>query len=118
VWLEEGTSPVIAALPQRRLPAESDIPTFHSDMALASALLENVQVAQNSLGAELTVHGQALAVGQGVTAATSILKTGFGFNYFPFLHIGASSWYVRAGQAADPLQLSFFSSPFDRLVSV
>ena len=117
VWLE-GTSHLIAALLQRRLPAENDIPSFHGDMALAAALLENVQVAQNSLGAGQTVHGQALAVGQGVTAATSILNTGFGFNYFPFLHIGASSWYVMAGQAANPLQLMLVcASPFDRLAS-
>jgi hypothetical protein len=108
VWLE-GTSHLIAALLQRRLPAENDIPSFHGDMALATALLENVQVAQNSLGAGQTVHGQALTVGQGVTAATSILNTGFGFNYFPYLHIGASSWYVMAGQAANPLQLMNFS---------
>jgi hypothetical protein len=104
VWLE-GTSHLIAALLQRRLPAKNDIPSFHGDVALAVALLENVQVAQNSLGAGQTVHGQPLVVGQGITAATSILNTGFGFNYFPFLHIGATSWYVMAGQAANPLQL-------------
>jgi len=103
VWLE-GTSHLIAALLQRRLPATRDIPSFHGDVALAAALLENVQVAQNSLGNGQTVNGQPLAIGQGITAATSILNTGFGFNYFPFLHIGATSWYVMAGQAANPLQ--------------
>jgi len=104
VWLE-GTSHLIAALLKRRLPASNDIPSFHGDVALAAALLENVQVAQNSLGSGQTVHGEALTVGQGITASTSILNTGFGFNYFPFLHIGASSWYVMAGQAANPLQV-------------
>jgi hypothetical protein len=103
VWLE-GTGHLIAALLQRRLPAKSDIPSFHGDVALAAALLENVQVAQNSLGTGQTVNGQPLVVGEGITAATSILNTGFGFNYFPFLHIGATSWYVMAGQAANPLQ--------------
>jgi hypothetical protein len=68
VWLE-GTSHLIAALLQHRLPSENDIPSFHGDIALAAAFLENV-------------------------------NTGFGFNYFPFLPIGASSWYVMAGQAA------------------
>jgi hypothetical protein len=103
VWLE-GTSHLIAALLQRRLSAKNDIPSFHGDLALAAALLENVQVAQNSLGTGQTVNGQPLVIGQGITAATSILNTGFGFNYFPFLHIGATSWYVMAGQAANPLQ--------------
>jgi len=103
VWLE-GTSHLIAALLQRRLPATRDIPSFHGDVALAATLLENVQVAQNSLGKGQTVNGQPLAIGQGITAATSILNTGFGFNYFPFLHIGATSWYVMAGQAANQLQ--------------
>ena len=104
VWLE-GTSHLIAALLQRQLPAKKDIPSFHGDVALATALLESVQVAQNSLGAGQTVNGQALSVGQGITAATSILNTGFGFNYFPYLHIGATSWYGMAGQGANPLQL-------------
>src|SRR5262249_25692567 len=99
------TGHLIAALLARRLPAQNDIPSFHGDLALATALLESVQVAQNSLGAGQTVNGQALVVGQGITAATSILNTGFGFNYCPYLHIGASSWYVMAGQAANPLQV-------------
>lgn len=103
VWLE-GTSHLIAALLQRRLPAKSDMPSFHGDVALAVALIESMQVAQNSLGSGQTVNGQPLVIGQGITAATSILNTGFGFNYFPYLHIGATSWYVMAGQAANPLQ--------------
>jgi hypothetical protein len=104
VWLE-GTSHLIAALLLRRLPEKNDIPSFHGDVALAASLLENVQVAQNSLGANQTVNGQPLKTGQGLTAATSILNTGFGFNYFPFLHIGATSWYVMAAQGANPLQV-------------
>jgi hypothetical protein len=103
VWLE-GTSHLIAALLLRRLPAKNDIPSFHGDLDLASSLLENVQVAQDSLGAGQTVNGQALVVGQGITAATSSLNTGFGFNFFPLLHIGATSWYVMAAQGANPLQ--------------
>jgi hypothetical protein len=105
VWLE-GTGHLIAALLFRRLDEEKDIPSFHGDVNLAHFLIENVQVAQNSLGGGQTVHGQALVVGQGLTAATSILNTGFGFNYFPLLHIGATSWYVMGAQAANPLRLA------------
>jgi hypothetical protein len=36
-------------------------------------------------------------------AATSILNTGFGFNYFPYLHIGATAWYLIGVQGANPL---------------
>ncbi len=104
VWLE-GTGHLIAALFERRLPPGKDIPSFHGDVALARSLLENAQVAQNSLGAGQTVNGQALVQGQGLTAATSILNTGFGFNYLPILHIGATSWYLMGAQAANPLQI-------------
>jgi hypothetical protein len=104
VWLE-GTGHLIAALLQRGLPAKKDIPSFHGDVALAASLLENIQVAQNSLGAGQTVNGKPLVQGQGFTAATSILNTGFGSNYFPFLHIGATSWCVMGALAANPLRL-------------
>ena len=104
VWLE-GTGHLIAALLQRRLPGKDDIPSFHGDVDLAGSLIENVQVAQNSLGAGQTVNGQPLPLGQGITASTSILNTGFGFNYFPYLHIGATSWYVMGAQAANPLRV-------------
>ena len=105
VWLE-GTGHLIAALLLRRLPPGKDIPSFHGDMDLASSLIENVQVAQNSLGAGQTVNGQPLVLGQGLTASTSILNTGFGFNYFPYLHIGATAWYLMGAQGNNPMQLS------------
>ena len=104
VWLE-GTGHLIAALLLRRLPANQDIPSFHGDISLAYSLTESVQVAQNSLGAGQTVNGQPLAVGQGLTASTSILNTGFGFNYFPLLHIGATSWYLMGILGKNPLQV-------------
>jgi hypothetical protein len=104
VWIE-GTGHLIAALLFRRLSAEKDLPSFHGDLNLALQLIENVQVAQNSLGAGQTVNGQALVVGQGLTASTSPLNTGFGFNYFPFLHIGATSWYLMGAQGENPLRL-------------
>jgi hypothetical protein len=51
------------------------------------------------------VNGQNLPIGQGLVASTSILNTGFGFNYFPYQHIGATAWYVKGAQAKNPLQL-------------
>ncbi len=104
VWLE-GTGHLIAALALRKLPAVQDIPSFHGDVNLATSLVESCQVAQNSLGAGQTVNGQPLVVGQGLTASTSILNTGFGFNYFPYLHIGATAWYVMGTQGKNPMQL-------------
>jgi hypothetical protein len=104
VWLE-GTGHLIAALLLRRLPADQDIPSFHGDLHLAHSLIESVTVAQNSLGAGQTVNGQPLVVGQGLTASTSILNTGFGFNYFPYLHIGATAWYLMGARAKNPLRL-------------
>jgi hypothetical protein len=104
VWLE-GTGHLIAALLFRRLPANQDIPSFHGDLDLANFLLENAQVAQNSLGAGQTVNGQPLVVGQGLTASTSILNTGFGFNYFPYLHIGATAWYLMGALGNNPMRL-------------
>ena len=104
VWLE-GTGHLIAALLLRKLPPGKDIPSFHGDKDLANTLVENVQVAQNSLGAGQTVNGQPLVVGQGLTASTSILNTGFGFNYFPYFHIGATAWYLMGAQGNNPMQL-------------
>jgi len=106
VWLE-GTGHLIAALMLRGLPPGKDIPSFHGDRNLANFLVENVQVAQNSLGAGQTVNSQPLVVGQGLTASTSILNTGFGFNYFPYLHIGATAWYLMGAQGENPMQLLY-----------
>lgn len=104
VWLE-GTGHLIAALFARRLPPGKDIPSFHGDVDLAWSLIESCQVAQSSLGAGQTVNGQELTPGQGLTASTSILNTGFGYNYFPYLHIGATSWYLMGAQANNPMRL-------------
>jgi hypothetical protein len=37
--------------------------------------------------------------GKGLVATTSPLDTGFGFSYFPNLHIGAKGWYLIAAQS-------------------
>ncbi len=105
VWIE-GTGHLIAALFSRRLPAEKDMLSFHGDIALAISLIESCQVAQSSLGAGQTVNGKPLVPGQGLTASTSILNTGFGFNYFPWLHIGATAWYLMGAQGNNPMRLT------------
>lgn len=104
VWCE-GTGHVAAALLARRLSREKDIPSFHGDVHTAGLLFEGVQVAQESLGHGQTVNGHPLVDGQGVVASTSPLNTGFGFNFFPIRHIGATSWYLIAAQAANPFQV-------------
>ncbi|HVZ15559.1 MAG TPA: hypothetical protein VG897_00445 [Terriglobales bacterium] len=104
VWIE-GTGHLIAALLFRQLAPAKDLPSFHGDINLALQLIESMQVAQNSLGAGQTVNQQPLIVGQGLTASTSILNTGFGFNYFPYLHIGATAWYLMGAQGNNPLRL-------------
>jgi hypothetical protein len=104
VWLE-GTGHLVAALMLRRLQESKDIPSFHGDVNTANALIESCQVSQNTQGGGQTVNGQNLPVGQGLVASTSILNTGFGFNYFPYQHIGATAWYVMGALAKNPLQL-------------
>jgi hypothetical protein len=104
VWLE-GTGHLIAALMSRRLPPAKDLPSFHGDLQTANDLIESCQIAQSTLGAGQTINGKALVPGQGLTASTSILNTGFGFNYFPYLHIAATGWYVIGAQGSNPLVL-------------
>lgn len=104
VWLE-GTGHLIAALLSRRLPPGQDMPGFHGDVALAESLIESCMIAQSTLGAGQTAAGKPLVQGQGLTAATSILNTGFGFNYFPYLHIGATGWYVIGTLGNNPMVL-------------
>jgi hypothetical protein len=107
----EGTSHLVAALLARGLPAKKDLPSFHGDVNTASLMLESIEVAQASLGAGQTVGGNTLVDGQEIVAATSPLNTGFGFNFLPFRHIGASSWYVMAAQVANPLQFGLRTPP-------
>ena len=35
-------------------------------------------------------------------AASSRMHTGFGFGYYPNLHVGATSWFVFAGSGVNP----------------
>lgn len=106
VWLE-GTAHTVAALLARNLPANGDIPTFYGDLATAFFLLDNIRLAQSKLGTGQTVGGAAITPGEGVIAASSVCNTGFGSSYHPNLHIGATGWYLIAGQGADPFQLGY-----------
>jgi hypothetical protein len=36
-----------------------------------------------------------------------VVNTGFGFSFYPNLHLAASAWYVIAGQSGNPFQLGF-----------
>ena len=105
VWLE-GTAHMIAALLLRRQPAGHGNPGATADAELARALIENTLIAQQSLGAGQTANGRQLVAGRGLVAASGILDSGFGFNYYPCLHIGATAWYLMAVQANNPLQLA------------
>ncbi|HLJ29779.1 MAG TPA: Tat pathway signal sequence domain protein [Candidatus Angelobacter sp.] len=103
VWME-GTGHLAAALLARRLPARRDLPGFHGDVDTARVLLDNISTAQETLAKGQTVGGKAIPDGEGVVAASSVLNTGFGFSYNPNRHIGATSWFVMAGQAGNPFQ--------------
>jgi hypothetical protein len=105
VWLE-GTAHTASAMLARRLSPQDDIGLFHGDVLTAFNLLQNIALAQANLGGGQTVNGHAIPPGEGVTASTGNLDTGFGFNYFPNLHIGATGWFALALLAKNPFQLS------------
>ena len=90
VWFE-GTAQLALALRDRKA---------RGDRAAAEELLGEIRSAQRELGGGQTFGGRS---GQGgVVAASSPLDTGFGFGYFPNLHIGATSWYVFAATSFNP----------------
>ncbi|HWE61056.1 MAG TPA: Tat pathway signal sequence domain protein [Chloroflexota bacterium] len=95
VWFE-GTAHAADALLLRNASGDGD---------LATVYLWNIQTAQAQLGQNQTVGGKALPNGYGVVSASSPLDTGFGFDYFPNLHIGATSWYLMAAQEINPYQI-------------
>ncbi len=106
VWLE-GTGHAAAALLARHSPANDDRPKFYEDIATALFLLDNIRFAQSKLGAGQTVGGAAITAGEGVVASSSVCNTGFGSSYYPNLHIGATGWYLIAGQGGNPFQLGY-----------
>lgn len=90
VWFE-GTAQLALSLRDRRRG---------DDRADAEVLLDTIRVAQRRLGQDQVFNGKSGA--GGVVAATSPMDTGFGFGYYPNLHIGATSWFVMASLNANP----------------
>jgi hypothetical protein len=110
VWLE-GTAHTIAALVARSIAGRDNLPTLFKDLTTAIGLLNQIQLAQSELGAGQTVNGQAIPLGEGVLASTSVMDTGFGFTYGPSKHIGATGWYLIAALGGNPFQLGYLSTP-------
>ena len=123
VWLE-GTGHTVAALIARAFAGHGGdghdgdghrgddhkgVHGIYRDVTAAVTLLRNIGVAQAQLGAGQTIHGVALARGQGIVSSTSQLDTGFGYNYYPNLHVGATGWYVLAALGGNPFQLGYRS---------
>ena len=113
VWFE-GTGHLAAALLARKLTARRDLPGFHGDVQTARSLLDNIRASQETLATGQTAGGRAIADGEGVVAASSVLNTGFGFSFNPNRHIAATSWFALAGQAGNPFQLGLRTDRHDR----
>ncbi len=90
VWLE-GTAQLALALSDRGERGDAD---------RADALLGQLSSAQETLG-QTQKFGGTVNPG-GLVAASSPLDTGFGFGYFPNLHVGATSWYLMAILETNP----------------
>ncbi len=104
VWLE-GTAHTATTLLIRKNPGDSSNPLNPGDASTAFILLENIKLAQQTLGKNQTVNGAK--IGGGIVSATGNLDTGFGFDYYPNLHIGASGWYALALRGANPYKLGY-----------
>jgi hypothetical protein len=70
------------------------------DRDASNRLLSQIRWAQEHLGQGQKFGG--VPVPGGVVASSSPLDTGFGFGYFPNLHVGATSWYVFAATGFNP----------------
>jgi hypothetical protein len=106
VWIE-GTAHTVAALVARAIAGQDTVPQLFSDLVAAIGLLENIRTAQSELGDGQTVGGQAIPAGTGLVASTSPMDTGFGYGYFPALHIGATGWYLIAVLGGNPFILGY-----------
>ncbi len=92
VWLE-GTGQLATALADRHR---------RGDDHTSRALLDQIRHAQHALGGGQHLGG--VEVSGGVVAASSLLDTGFGFGYFQVQHVGATSWFVFASTATNPMR--------------
>lgn len=90
VWLE-GTAQLALALAVRDAKADRD---------RHETLMGQLASAQATLGQGQKFGGKANP--GGLVAASSPLDTGFGFGYFPNLHVGATSWYLMAVLEVNP----------------
>lgn len=110
VWLE-GTSHTIAALIARAVAGNDRFRGRIDDFRKAAALVSTCEMAQQQLGVGQTISGQPLTAGNGLVASTSPMDTGFGYGYFPNLHIGATGWYLIATHAGNPFRLGYGNEP-------
>jgi hypothetical protein len=92
VWFE-GTGHLVTALSYREACG---------DCAKALLYLENIRKGQSELGKGQTANKVAIPKGLGIVAASSPLNTGFGFGYYPYLHIGATAWFCMAELRLNP----------------
>jgi hypothetical protein len=107
VWLE-GTAHTVAALLAHSISGEA-ASAAATGIATAVLLLDNIQAAQQQLGAGQTVGGTPLPPDQDIVASSSVLNGGFGSSYYPNLHIGATGWSAIAAQLGNPFQLGYRS---------
>ena len=110
VWLE-GTSHTIAALIARTSASNENIAARLHDIQQSLIFLANCRAAQSELGADQTVNSKPIPQGDGLLASTSLMDTGFGYTYGPYLHIGATGWYLLAALGGNPFQLGYASRP-------
>lgn len=108
VWLE-GTAHTAAALVARATLGGGGVAGRFADIEKALAFLGNCRTAQSELGAGQTVNGQAIPVGEGLVASTSVMDTGFYYTYGPSLHIGATGWYLIGALGGNPFRLGYMS---------
>ena len=111
VWLE-GSAHAVAALTARAIHGSGGLKAAIKDLETALKLVEMSQAAQAALGVGQTVAGKAITQGDGLVASTSPMDTGFGYGYFPNLHIGATGWFLIATQGGNPFQLGEFDFGF------
>jgi len=109
VWLE-GTSHTVAALVARTLAGRDSLPALFKDLTTAIGFLNQIQTAQNELGAGQTVGGVTIPLGEGLVASTSLMDTGFYYTYGPSKHIGATGWYLIGALGGNPFQLGYASA--------
>jgi hypothetical protein len=94
VWLE-GTGHFAAALLDR---------DARRDSTRAAAALASIRTAQASVGVGQHLGGALAPAASGIVAASSLIDTGFYFGYFQVQHVGATAWYLLAGNGSNPYQ--------------